>query len=69
MQSFLRKPIQISAEEQDATFRHMYVVRLHPQSGNDEVCVLEATLLKFYVLWDVKRQRSGRLKSPKIVTY
>ena len=47
------------------SFMHMYVVRLHPQSANDEVCVLEAALLRFEVLWDVKRQRSGRLKSLK----
>lgn len=29
------------------SFRHVYVVRLHPQSANDEVRVLEAALLMF----------------------
>ena len=50
------------------SFRHMYVVRLHPQGANDEVRVFETALLKFEVLWDVKRHRSERFKSLRLVT-
>jgi len=51
------------------SFRHVCVVRLHPQSANVEVCVFGTALLMFKVLWNVKRQRSGRLNSLSLVTY